>query len=325
MLSFLKRGPKVEGLTGIQIDSNGFSLAHVVHSDDGPPTLRVCEYVELEEGQKINEAIAESVMEFGLEGAECCVVLPADSYSLRLIDDPQSGGEELQEAVRYAMTDLVDFDVDEAAVDAFYLPETKGGAASRNIYAVAAPSEEIQKVVDTLEDSGLTIKSIDVIEMCLRNIASYLPENSEGLALLSIWEDSGIVTLSHSQQLCLARNVEAGMRQLQDIGGDDSFGEKQSLSAEGQEILEGLLLEIQRSLDYYEHQLGQGRAQNLIISPLPWDIPTLMTYLAQNLSMKIRVLDLSEIFEWNQDVARDLQARCLAAVGAALRVEEEVE
>ena len=39
------------------------------------------------------------------------------------------------------------------------------------------------------------------------------------------------------------------------------------LSEEGERVFESCLLEVQRSLDYVEHQLGQSPASTLVIAP----------------------------------------------------------
>ena len=299
MFSFLKRGPGIDGLSCIELGSEGFSLAHVVRDDALHPHLQVCEYRTFEDPSKIGETVAAAVAEFGLEGADCVSVLRPGDYSLRLVDVPDVPAEELVEAARFSVMDLVDFDIEDAVIDTFRIPGQDQGDLARTMYVVAAPNVAIQQVVDLVSEAGLNLTAIDIRELALRNVCSLLPEDAKGMAMLSLWDESGLVTLSREGKLCVARDIVAGLARFQDIGGDDSLGEKQSLSADGQDALEGMLLEVQRSLDYYEHQLGQGRVASLVIAPLTTEIPMLLTYLAQNLSLRIRVLDLNEILEWD--------------------------
>jgi MSHA biogenesis protein MshI len=87
---------------------------------------------------------------------------------------------------------------------------------------------------------------------------------------------------------------------------------------------DGLLLEAQRSLDYYEHQLGQQAVATLFVAPTESPLPQLRAHLNENLLVSVTGLDLDQLFECKQALPRRTQARCLPAIGAALRVESSV-
>ena len=87
------------------------------------------------------------------------------------------------------------------------------------------------------------------------------------------------------------------------------------------QILKSLLLETQRSIDYYEHQLEQGPVSALVLVPLEIPVSGLRRYLASHLSVDVSVLELNGVLKSNQSLTPALQARCLTAIGAALRRE----
>jgi MSHA biogenesis protein MshI len=81
------------------------------------------------------------------------------------------------------------------------------------------------------------------------------------------------------------------------------------------------VLEIQRSLDYYEHELRQRPVRSLLVAPLEHGASTLEEWLARNLSLPVEWLDLNRLLTVSSPLAPGLQRRCLAAVGGALRAE----
>jgi hypothetical protein len=63
---------------------------------------------------------------------------------------------------------------------------------------------------------------------------------------------------------------------------------------------------------------------NLLVVPTERPIPDLIPHLENYLSADVRLLDLNSAFEVNEFLSPEIQARCIMAIGAALR-EFEVE
>jgi MSHA biogenesis protein MshI len=85
---------------------------------------------------------------------------------------------------------------------------------------------------------------------------------------------------------------------------------------------DGLLLEAQRSLDYYEHQLGQQPVSTLFLAPTETPLPELRAHLSENLLVKVTGLELDQFLDCKQAIPQRTLARCLPAIGAALRTEK---
>ena len=83
--------------------------------------------------------------------------------------------------------------------------------------------------------------------------------------------------------------------------------------------LETLRREVQRSIDYYERQFGQDPISVLFVAPLATPAPMLTDYLADQLSVEVRSLDLNQLVRCEEPLDEALQARCLTAIGGALR------
>ena len=87
-------------------------------------------------------------------------------------------------------------------------------------------------------------------------------------------------------------------------------------------LLDAIVLEVQRSLDYSESHFGLPPVSGLVIAPTESPVPGMLGYLSSNLGLPVRLLDLNTVLECEQTLGDALQARCFEAIGAALRVEE---
>jgi len=320
MLSFLKRGGGPRGMTCIGLEPQGFALTHVTYRDDRP-YLAVCDYRPVEDTSSLEHEIAQALRDYGLRGTPGVALLDPSAYALRLVDAPDVGEEFMKEAVRYSIADLIDFDVDEAVIDLFQIPGQSDQGRGQNLYVVAARAAEIEQTADMLNDAGLRLQSIRIQELALRNLAARTPEDRNGLALVHLNRYGGMITVTCEQQLFMTRYTEVGLGTFLEAAPLELDDEKPALTEDAEELFETLLLEIQRSLDYYEHQLGQPRANHVTITPLERDIPGLQEYLTQNLSVNVRAIQLDDLIDTDHEIARDLQTRCLTTIGGALRLE----
>lgn len=68
-------------------------------------------------------AFGELIKKESLVGASCHCVLHGKDYQLLLLENPSVPEEELREAVRWKIKDLIDSDIDKVAVDVFHQPD----------------------------------------------------------------------------------------------------------------------------------------------------------------------------------------------------------
>lgn len=237
--------------------------------------------------------------------------MPEDSYQLLLVEAPDVEPSELRAAVRWRIKDLIGFHIDDAVIDVFEIPGQKGG--HRMMYTVAARTQAVQERVDLIDESDLSLEVIDIPEMCLRNVAGLLPEDKRGLATLVLGDEHGHILLTRDNTLYLARRVEVG-----------AVGLAAAEPAARDELIQTIILEIQRSMDYYESHFSQGSISTIAVAPTESEIPELARQLENSLDARITEIDLNELMRVEGDTSldRERQARCLTAIGAALREEE---
>ena len=166
----------------------------------------------------------------------------------------------------------------------------------------------------------------------MRNIAALLPEDKNGVALLYFGPQGTILTLTRQEIFYLSRSREYSSHQLVlDAVASERAGDEGDLALEPvdesgisltlQQHLDTIILETQRSMDYYESHFSLPPISSLVIAPTEEPVPGMMAYLANNLGLPVRMLDLNTVLDTSEPLSDALQAQCLLAIGAALRQE----
>ena len=185
--------------------------------------------------------------ELGLaKGTPANLVLPPDAYALLLLDPPDVPPAELKDAIRWQVRELVSFNVDDAILDVFAFPE-EAAKGRKTCFVAVAERRMLQPQVDAFRDSRLELRSIDITELALRNLIP--DECEEPVAVLYAHGQTGVIAVLKAGRLFLSRRIE-----LQALIHDRS--------------IDLVLLQLQRSMDYFDSQLGQG-VVNTVLSCRP--------------------------------------------------------
>ena len=337
LFPFLKRKSNVEGMTGISLQHHGIGLARVVRAaDEGGIRLDYCTYQPFSKEKAEGNILKSLTQQYELEDTACVSVIPEDQFNLLLVEAPEVDSTELRSAVRWRIKDLIDFHIDDAVIDVFDIPGQQERGRAKMMYVVASRISTVKEHIEKLEGQAINLSAIDIPELVQRNIAELLPEDSSGVALLTLSGNSGLLTLTREGNLYLARTLEVGVEQLalemmhaeQPEAADDGLSmeqpESQGVPLGVARLLDSIILEVQRSMDYYESHFSLPPISGLVVAPLERDIPGVVAYLAANLGIPVRQLDLNSVLETEQVIDDRTQARCLSAIGVALRREEKV-
>ena len=296
------------GLTGVGLRSDGVCVVRVERSAGRAPALTLVDFRPWGD-QDQEKVLARAASDYDLGRSRCTTVLDASEYSLLLTEAPDVPPDELRAAIRWRIKDLIDFHINDATLDVFDLPGEKAAGRARSMYVVAARSSAIQKRADMMHAAGINLDVIDIPEMAQRNLAALLPEDAKGVVLLSFTRGGGLITISRQAEIYLSRNIDIGLEMLA------SFQDTN-------ELFDRIALEVQRSLDYYDSHFRQAPVSTIALAPMPREVPGLVDYLKANLSLDVIMMDLTKLMECEVDLRPELQATCLAVLGAALRQEE---
>lgn len=303
MAWFARKKITADGLLGIETGPEGIALARVLRVAGEAPRLLACQFRRAPAAEQ-PALLKQMVDELGLAGMSVNLLLHPATYQMLLLDCPDVPAEELRDAMRWRVKELIAEPLEQVVVDAFALPDDAYRGRSRMAYCAVLDKARMQAWAALCTQAGLRLQSIDVTELAFRNLGLLAGAEGMNLALLRLRSSEGLICVQHAADLYMARRIEQGL----DHAGED-FGV--------------LTLEIQRSLDYFESQLGKGYINRLLLLPMKRDGAAVLQTLARDLAVKLQALDLRELFpgQAGADLDEVEQAYCMAAVGAALRQE----
>jgi MSHA biogenesis protein MshI len=300
-----KRKSRGDTLSSLVVTPEGSATATVRQNKSGRPTLEHCGYYPLAPGQDPQASLKRLVQDRGLDKTACATLLDIGEYQLLMVEAPEVPQSELKAAIRWRIRDLIDFHIDDAVLDVFDTPPSGARAVQEHIYVVVSRSAVVKERVDSLQAAGAALEVIDIPELALRNIAAQLDEDAGGQAMLFFAADRGLITLTRDATLYLARSMDIGYQQLSSMP----------------DLSDRLALELQRSMDYYDRHFQQAPITSITLCPLPDPVPQLAERLQQQVGIPAREISLQDIVEVKEPIAAEQFAKCILAIGAALRTE----
>lgn len=295
---------RTDGLTAIVTAESGSRVVTVTRARGGAPHVAFRRASsEIDAG-----ALRRLIERSPATRFRATTLLDRKDYHLLLVEAPDVRPEELRAAVRWRIKDLIGFHVDDAVIDVFEIPDQRHANRNRMMYAIAARARRVTERADLMDAAGLSADVVDIPEMAIRNLAMLLPEESRGLALIHLDDTGGIITISRQGTLYLTRRLDTTARELQAAQG-----------AQLTALCEGVLLETQRSLDYYESHFPHGPVAAMAMTPTAAATP-LAQYLPQQLETPVLTPALEELLDFAEPPGV-LDGSDVLAIGAALRQE----
>ncbi len=246
------------------------------------------------------EVLQGLVSKRGWTGAITTLVLPLDQYQVFQMDRPDGIDEsELSDALRWKLKDLLDFSPTDAVSDVFPFPEDASRGRGALVNVVAARKSLVSELVTLVNGSGLHLECVDIAELALRNLVSQLDNNQRGAALVHLRESYGQMVVCREDTLYLSRRLDVAAEELRDAGRQEN-------------AVQSLALEMQRSLDYYESQLGQVPPATIRLVARDSALP-LASMVSSYVAAGVEMLDWAAL-----GVERPVDSRCLPAWSASL-------
>ncbi len=273
------------------------------------PSLRFVEFIPCENSPEAQlKALKARVEDLDLVGAPCNLVMASGQYQLLLVEAPKVPAAELRDAMRFRVRDLINFPVDEAIIDAAPLPADAGRGGQSMAYVVVCRQSSLVPVIDIIQNSGLFLQTIDIEEMALRNLSERVAEEGRAVALVKLHPGGGVVSLVREGFLYLARRFDLayGGGLLDDLPEDS------------------LALELQRSLDYFERQMGQAPPNCIYVCGENISEDKLTAGLRHSLAVPLRLLPLAD---WvaGEIAEENILQLCAVGIGGCLRAEVDAD
>lgn len=310
MLELFGRKKRVEGVVGLSVNDSRIAMAHIVRGPD-ELMLERCLRETIDKPGGSKELLARMVAEQGLTKAMCNLVLSPRDYNVYLIEAPQVEPDEISSAVRWKIKDLLDVPLEDAIIDVFQLPEDAFKGRNKMLYAVAASRPQVEQMINMVDRAGLTLQAIDIPEMAMRNISKQFIDDSNGLAFVSLKESGSTLNISRNGELYLARRINT--RVAADVMAQNDW----------EMVRDRLALEIQRSLDYFESQVGQSPVARIMIAPRERDTEAMMSALADALAVPVGLVDFIHEMPAREGISLEIKGANMMVIGAAMRIGTE--
>ncbi len=311
MFGLLKKTAAAKGRVGLAWQGEQLAIAVVGRDGSGTPILERCELLPLAAADAANRYQL-ALQGAGLAPMPISCALQSDDYQLVQVEAPDVPPAELRAAMRWRLKDLIDIRIEDAVIDVFAVPSPARAAQGKMMYAVAARRNVIEAISATLEGFPL-FDVVDIPELCLRNVLALLPAAKGGVALLHLAERTASVVVVRGSTFYFSRKMP--LQSAMDI---NAVGDSDAMAIDAA----GVVLELQRSLDYYERHFDQPPITRLVVAPLGPRAQTLAEDLARETGFEVATLDLNDLLSCATPLAVETQAAVLFAVGAALRDEQ---
>lgn len=290
-------------MLGVEFTADGVAFAYVQRPATQEPRLLYCEFLTCDASISASDVLRSRLAKLGLQRVPCNVILNTSSYQLLLGEAPKVPKEELAEALRWRVKDLVQFPIVDAVIDAFLLPEDSARVGNRMAYAVVAQRHHIVQLIANAKAAHLALEAIDIAELALRNLAQNCCDTKRGIALVKLGQGGGHLQIIRDGNVYLSRQFALAY----------NGGLLDDLPAEA------LVLELQRSLDYFERQMRQTPPSHVYLCGENLTADKLTTEIRNSLAVTIDVLNVNTGLQISDGVQPHTLSLCLLALGAALR------
>jgi len=293
-------------------EPDGVTIASIKRDPKGRAILQQADYHPCSSSEACQNYLQQKVRQDHLQHSPCAVVLPADSYQLMQVDVDGLPEAERRDAVRWQMSEHLDYPAVDAVIDLFEIAPFSSEKKAA-IYAVSAQQKILRERLALVKESDLELTSIDIPEFALRNVCDLFCEDDRGLAILLLLEQRGVLVIVRDGTLYLVRWLSIGMDDLLSSADVDD----EALTAQ----LDAIILEIQRSFDYCESTFHLPMASRLLVAQTQREIPAVVDYLNDYLTTAVEVFSFENVLEFPADSDQMQLNRCLLAIGGALRQE----
>lgn len=292
---------------GIEITPKAITVAQIDHGSAGQLELTYTQSFYGSDLAERQHALTEFMRDKKNKKMRVNLVLHPAYYRLLLVDAPNVPDEELRDAMLWRVKDLISESIDKVTLDIIRLPKDAYDGRMNMLYVAVAPRLHLDLFVEMLINLELRPQWVDISELALRNLV-IKASGSRSTAVICIKDHGSFVSVITEQQLYLTRNIDVNIETLHEIANAS------------ESHVEQLIMDVQRSLDYYESQLGKGGIEQLLFCPATSrGVEKSIEYLSKNFSCPVILLDILELLQTPSILSLPEQAQALSAIGAAMR------
>jgi len=253
-----------------------------------------------------------------LGGASLVVTLAPGQYDLHQVTAPSVPAEDVRDALRWQLRGSLAYPPEEAALDYVRIPL---GVAARNketLLAVTAHRPTVEAATAPFATHGLFVEAVDIPEFAQRNLARLV-----GIEGTNVWlgfeRETCLLTAHLDGELAFARRMllPGASHNAIDADSPDAVAH----------VTDRIVTQAQRTLDTFERQSGLPPVTRITVGPHR-HAASITDALADRTGLIVTRFNANAIFDFGADasnLANEVPAAALPAIGAALRVDEDAD
>jgi MSHA biogenesis protein MshI len=243
-----------ESQIGVDFLRAGVAVAQVLTGSKNSGSVIRAEFIEANGQEAQVEALRAWVRANGLQKTPCVCLIAHDDCDVYQVEKPEVEESEMMQAVTWKIKDLISYDVGNAVVDSYPMPLSSKNN-QQQVGVVAAHDSVIGSYVESIRSSAMRLRTLDIHDLVRSNLQVVRQSAGKSLALMIFSGDAGLLSVYYDTDLHVSREFKIGIERLEKASADD------------ESAFEALLLEIQRSFDYFESFYGIGAVTDLQIFP----------------------------------------------------------
>src|SRR5581483_11645433 len=222
----------------------------------GSERRKVVTYQQVSAASSREESLVRLRKEARSSPFRCSHLLQIGQYQIQLAEAPAVPQQELRQAVRWKLKDLLDYPVEQATVDVVNVPgDRHTSSRGQYVLAVSASNDVVAEEMRVYRQANVPLHAIDIPEMAQRNVAALFEEPERALALLAFTDRGGLLTFTSGGDLYLSRHTDITPTQL-----------NSSASDVREQAFDRLVLELQRSIDHFDRQFSYVSLSRLLVA-----------------------------------------------------------
>lgn len=299
---------------GIHITRDTIAVSEF-NPTDPASSIKSCFFISSNDEEERSKQLENYIKQNKLKKHSCTVVLDASYYDLYQLPAPPVDDNELKSAMYWRVKDLIAYPIEDAVIDVFRVPVESHREAK--VYVVVSPRESIKSTVNLIQNAGLSLEVIDIEQLGMLSVIEKLETQKKGLAVLYMGQQSGSINLYHNNNLFLSRKIDIGLERIETLHSDD-----RDATSMLNQVYDPIILELQRSLDFYESEFAKAPITRLMVVPRHPMLQSFCDYANSNFGMDVGFINLAQLYTSSIELTDEHQANCLVAVAAASRKPE---
>jgi type IV pilus assembly protein PilM len=345
-----KRNGRNKNLVGLDIGSSAvkvvelqgkpgsITLASLAHEGLQPDTVVDGQIMEL---NAVSHTIAHVFAANQIKTANVAAGVSGSSVIVKNIIVPPMTEDELQESIEWHAEEHIPFDIADVALDYHITGATPD---SLHVLMAACKREFVANVRQAIQLAGRHPHVIDVDAFALQNCyeVNYEPQAGQTVALLNVGASTSNINIVDGACSIFTRDVSFGgnqytaalqkefgltfeqAEQLKCSGKLPGDSEERDLAPVFESVSDTLVLEVQKTFDFYRATSDNGQVQKILLSGGGAKLPHIADLLAESFGVPVEFLDPFRKIKINgrrydPEYLRSVVPEMAVAVGLALR------